>query len=82
MEKTVTEPAAPDLAGKSRRDFLKYVLGGALIAWIGAVLYPIFAYLKPPHQGEVEVTSVKVGKLTTSPKTAAPSSASAANRSS
>jgi len=64
MEKTVTEPAAPDLAGKSRRDFLTYVLGGALAAWIGAVLYPIFAYLKPPHQGEVEVTSVKVGKLT------------------
>jgi cytochrome b6-f complex iron-sulfur subunit len=64
MEKTATEPAAPEIAGKSRRDFLSYVLGGALVAWIGAVLYPIFAYLKPPHQGEVEVTSVKVGKLT------------------
>lgn len=46
-----------------KRDFLKYVLGGSLIAWAGAVLYPLFAYLKPPKQAEVEVNSVKVGKL-------------------
>ncbi len=29
---------------------------------LAAVLYPIFAYLKPPKQAEVEVTSVKAGK--------------------
>lgn len=47
----------------SKRDFLKYVLGGGLLAWFAAVAYPIFAYLKPPKQGEVEVSSVKVGAL-------------------
>ena len=49
---------------KTKRDFLKYVLGGGLIAWIGAVIYPVVAYLNPPRQGEVEVSSVKVGPLT------------------
>ena len=52
---------APPEQGK--RDFLKYVLGGGLVAWAGAVLYPLFEYLKPPKQAEVEVSSVKVGKL-------------------
>jgi cytochrome b6-f complex iron-sulfur subunit len=47
----------------SKRDFLKYVLGGGLLAWFAAVAYPIFAYLKPPKQGEGEVSSVKVGAL-------------------
>ncbi len=46
-----------------RRSFLQYVLGGALVAWLASVLYPLFAYLKPPKQGEVVVSSVKVGKL-------------------
>jgi cytochrome b6-f complex iron-sulfur subunit len=50
---------------RSRRDFLKYILGGSIIAWLAAVLYPVLAYLKPPKQGEVEVTSVKAGKVTT-----------------
>ena len=53
----------PANADEGRRDILKYVMGGALLAWIGAVIYPIFSYLKPPRQAEVEVTSVKVGKL-------------------
>ena len=46
-----------------RRDFLKYVLGGGFLAWLAAVLYPVFAFLKPPKQAEVEVTSVKAGKV-------------------
>lgn len=50
-------------AGEQRRDFLKLALGGGFIAWIAAVLYPVFSYLKPPKQAEVEVTNVKVGKL-------------------
>jgi Rieske Fe-S protein len=45
-----------------KRDFLKYILGGGALAWAAAVLFPIFSYLKPPKQAEVEVTSVKVGK--------------------
>jgi cytochrome b6-f complex iron-sulfur subunit len=58
MDEQGTGPVQP-----GKRDFLKYVLGGSLIAWIGAVVYPLFAYLKPPKQAEVEVSSVKVGKL-------------------
>jgi Rieske Fe-S protein len=54
---------APQPAAQERRDFLKLALGGGFIAWIAAVLYPVFAYLKPPKQAEVEVTSVKVGKV-------------------
>lgn len=46
-----------------KRDFLKYILGGGLVAWAASVLYPLFAYLKPPKQAEVEISSVKVGKL-------------------
>ena len=58
--KTDTPPGSPE---KSKRDFLKYFLGGSVLAWAVTVLYPILAYLKPPPQGEVEVTSVKAGKL-------------------
>jgi len=50
-------------APQSKRDFLKYLLGGGLVAWCLAVFYPLLAYLKPPKQAEVEVSSVKVGKL-------------------
>jgi cytochrome b6-f complex iron-sulfur subunit len=46
-----------------RRDFLKYILGGGLLAWLAAVLYPVLAFLDPPKQAEVEVTSVKAGKV-------------------
>jgi len=51
------------LAKQSKRDFLKYILGGSFLAWVATILYPLVAYLKPPKQAEVEVTSVKVGKL-------------------
>lgn len=54
----------PSLEGpQSKRDFLKLVLGGGFLAWAAAVAYPLLAYLKPPKQGEVEVSSVKVGPL-------------------
>ena len=52
-----------DQPQQSKRDFLRYFLGGGVLAWLGAVFYPVFAYLKPPKQGDVEVTSVKAGKL-------------------
>ena len=48
---------------QGKRDFLKYVLTGGLVAWAAAVFYPLFAYLKPPKQAEVEVSSVKAGKV-------------------
>jgi cytochrome b6-f complex iron-sulfur subunit len=53
---------------EGKRDFLKWILGGGLLAFAGSVLYPILTYLKPPAQGEVEVSSVKVGKLKDIPK--------------
>lgn len=51
----------------SKRDFLKYILSGGLVALAGSVLYPLVSYLKPPKQGEVEVSSVKLGKLSEIP---------------
>lgn len=42
---------------------MKFILSGGLVALAGSILFPIFAYLKPPKQGEVEVSSVKAGKL-------------------
>ena len=53
--------SGPEFAGK--RDFLKVILGGGVIMWLGSVLYPIFAYLRPPVEAEVEVTSVRVGTV-------------------
>ena len=46
---------------EEKRDFLKIVLGGSLVVWLGSVLYPILAYLKPPAQPEVKVSSVLAG---------------------
>lgn len=53
----------PIPSGDSKRNFLKFILSGSLFALAGSIFYPIFAYLKPPKEGEVEVTSVKAGKL-------------------
>lgn len=54
--------------GGSKRDFLKIVLGGGLVAWIATLMYPLFSYLNPPRQTEVEVSSVKVGPLNDIPR--------------
>ena len=59
----MTSEVGPTGEQETRRGFLKYILGGGLVAWLAAVLYPIMAYLKPPQQAEVEVTSVKAGKV-------------------
>ena len=59
-QRSFEDPSAPE---ESKRSFLKVVLSGGLMALAGSVLYPIYAYLKPPQQSEVEVTSVKAGKL-------------------
>ena len=48
---------------QSKRNFLKFILSGGLLALAGSIFYPILAYLKPPKQAEVEVSSVKAGKL-------------------
>jgi cytochrome b6-f complex iron-sulfur subunit len=48
---------------QNKRDFLQWILAGGAVAFLGAVLYPIFAFLKPPKEAEVVVSSVKAGKL-------------------
>lgn len=47
----------------TRRGFLDYLLTGGFVAWLGAVLYPVVAYLKPPAEPSANVSSVKVGAL-------------------
>jgi cytochrome b6-f complex iron-sulfur subunit len=49
--------------GYKRRDFLKVLISGGLIGFTGIILYPLIAYLKPPKQREVEVSSVLAGKI-------------------
>lgn len=48
---------------KSRRDFLKYLLNLGVLGFVASIFYPLIAYLKPPKQNEVVVTSVSAGKL-------------------
>jgi Rieske Fe-S protein len=48
---------------QSKRDFLKFIFPGSLVALTCSILYPIFKYLEPPKQGEVEVSSVMACKL-------------------
>ncbi len=48
---------------EGKRDFLKMFLYGSVAAWLGAVIYPVISYLKPPKQAEVVVKSVKAGKI-------------------
>lgn len=58
----------PNALNEGKRDFLKWILSGGLVAFLASIVYPVLAYLKPPSQGEVEVSSVKVGKLSDIPK--------------
>jgi len=62
------KPENPSPIDEQKRDFLKWILSGGIVAFIASIVYPVLAYLKPPAQGEVEVSSVKVGKLSDIPK--------------
>lgn len=55
----------------SRRRFIDYLLGGGVLAWLGAVLYPLVSYLKPPPVAEPQATSVKVGPVGSVPPNSA-----------
>ena len=44
-----------------RRGFLNFIIGGGLIGWLLAVMYPIISYLNPPKVREATVNSVKAG---------------------
>jgi Rieske Fe-S protein len=48
---------------ESKRQFLKTILYGSLTALSAAILYPIFKFLKPPQQTEVEVSSIKAANV-------------------
>lgn len=63
MKLQQSDPAGVSPGQTGKRDFLKMILGGGLLAWAGSVLYPLFSYLKPPPEPEVVVSSVKVGAL-------------------
>jgi cytochrome b6-f complex iron-sulfur subunit len=45
---------------KTRRDFLSIVLGGGVIATLGAIVFPIMKYLVPPPSGEANISQLKL----------------------
>ncbi len=50
----------PSLDGKiERRSFINILLKGGFIAWMGAILYPVIAYIVPPEAAGGDVSSVK-----------------------
>ncbi len=55
----------PDLLNKptNRRSFLKIFAMTGVTAFTASVLYPVFSFLRPPKQREVEVSSVNAGKI-------------------
>ena len=54
----------PELLNKKtdRRNFFKILGWTGVTAFSASILYPIFAFLKPPKQREVEVSIVNAGK--------------------
>ncbi len=57
-----------DNKNEKRRDFLKWMLGGSIVAFFGSIIYPVFSYLKPPKSANVKISSVKLGKIDDFPK--------------
>jgi len=45
----------------SRRTFLDGLLGLTLLGWLGAMIYPVFRYLVPPKQPDLNVSSLDAG---------------------
>jgi len=55
---------SPDLQQtSSRRGFFFWLVGASIIAWLGSIFYPVFAYLRPPKVAEPDVASVQVTQL-------------------
>lgn len=48
---------------KSRRNFLKYFLGGGFTAFAFSIIYPVIKYLIPPKSSEPIPTSVIAGQV-------------------
>ncbi len=49
--------------GQRRRKFLDIVLKTGLVAWIGAIIYPVFKFLIPPEAPEEIVNRITVSRL-------------------
>ena len=47
----------------SRRKFLDRLLGSGFLAWLLAILYPVYKYLEPPKEEDVKITNVEIGKI-------------------
>ncbi|UCG60453.1 MAG: ubiquinol-cytochrome c reductase iron-sulfur subunit [Candidatus Zixiibacteriota bacterium] len=44
----------------SRRGFLEVILGGGVLATLGAVVYPVIRYIIPPAAGEAKLSQLKL----------------------
>ena len=44
----------------TRRGFLEFVLGGGVIATLGAIFYPMFKYITPPPVAEAKLSQLKL----------------------
>jgi Rieske Fe-S protein len=58
MEKTEIPNKQTD-----RRSFLKILAMTGVTAFSASILYPVFSFLRPPKQREVEVSTVSAGKI-------------------
>jgi len=47
----------------TRRDFINYILGGGLLAFLLSAVYPIFRYINPPEGAETAVSDVVAAKV-------------------
>lgn len=52
-----------NISNKSRRNFLKYFLGGSFATFFFSVIYPVVKYLIPPKSSEPVPTSVIAGTV-------------------
>lgn len=50
-------------SNKSRRNFLKYFLGGGLAGFLFSVIYPVIKYLVPPKSSEPVPNTAIAGKV-------------------
>ena len=47
----------------NRRKFLDIILKTGLVAWVGAIIYPVFKFLIPPEASEEIVNSITVSSI-------------------
>src|ERR1700690_1835527 len=59
-EVTMQAGAPPEM---SRRSLLDVLLSGGILAFLGAVFYPVARYLTPPRVAEVVTSSVVAAKV-------------------